>query len=119
MAAIALGLAAFISLYGWQQCESGRPTAEIGPLYDVIALVQRGENTELVREILGVALHAEANGVLSSDALVRMDGAVRRSAADGEFSDSEVIQLASILAEGTSGVPIGSMAEVRQMLARP
>ena len=119
IAVTAIGMAAFVGLFGWQQCRTaGTGPPRIAPLMEVLEPVRDNDNKELCELLLHFAETAELNNLLHAREVRAIDMAVRDGARDNKISGDELIAIGNAVSEGATGVPVHSRFEVEQFLGQ-
>ncbi len=119
IALVALGMAAFLGLFGWQQVRTaGSGPPRIAPLMEVLDPVRDNKNKDLCERLLHYAQTAEFNDMLEARDVRAIDKAVRDAAEDGKISNDEVITVGNAVSQGATGVPVKSRFDIEQILGQ-
>lgn len=117
IAVMAVGMAAFLGLYAWQQFRTSTAgTPRIAPLNEVLDTMRRTRNVELAERLLDYAETAESNDILNNQSLRELDKAVRGAAKDKRMSDEELVVIANVVSESTTGISVTNRADIDSML---
>ena len=117
IAVIALGMAAFVGLFGWQQWRTaGSGPPRIAPLMGVLEPVRNNDNKDLCERLLHFAETAELNDLLHAQDVRAIDAAVRDGAKDGKIANDELIEIANAVSEGATGVPVRSRFDIERLI---
>ncbi len=114
---IALGMAVFLGLFAWQQHNSSPGSrTNLSALHKVLEPVQDSSNRDLVKRVLRFAEAAQADELFSNSELNAVDRAIRRAAKDGQITDGELIDIANVVSQPTTGLPVLSRSDITRLL---